>query len=80
MLHAKPEERGIVSLKYAQADVRTGAVRQNRFRFSPESGPVAQLGARVNGIHEVTGSIPVWSTKSSFPASIGRKYVTADRL
>ena len=25
-------------------------------------GPVAQLGARVNGIHEVTGSIPVWST------------------
>ena len=28
------------------------------------SGPVAQLGARVNGIHEVTGSIPVWSTIS----------------
>ena len=27
-----------------------------------ESGPVAQLGARMNGIHEVTGSIPVWST------------------
>ena len=26
------------------------------------SGPVAQLGARMNGIHEVTGSIPVWST------------------
>jgi hypothetical protein len=25
-------------------------------------GPVAQLGARMNGIHEVTGSIPVWST------------------
>lgn len=25
-------------------------------------GPVAQMGARVNGIHEVTGSIPVWST------------------
>ncbi|SVA65469.1 uncharacterized protein METZ01_LOCUS118323, partial [marine metagenome] len=23
---------------------------------------VAQLGARVNGIHEVTGSTPVWST------------------
>ena len=29
----------------------------------PPSGPVAQLGARMNGIHEVTGSIPVWSTK-----------------
>ena len=27
-----------------------------------QSGPVAQLGARVNGIHEVTGSTPVWST------------------
>src|SRR5882724_311084 len=27
-----------------------------------ERGPVAQLGARMNGIHEVTGSIPVWST------------------
>jgi hypothetical protein len=26
---------------------------------------VAQLGARVNGIHEVTGSIPVWSTNLS---------------
>ncbi len=29
------------------------------------SGAVAQLGARVNGIHEVTGSIPVSSTNSS---------------
>ena len=28
------------------------------------NGPVAQLGARVNGIHEVTGSTPVWSTTS----------------
>jgi hypothetical protein len=27
-----------------------------------QCGPVAQLGARMNGIHEVTGSIPVWST------------------
>src|SRR5687768_4137985 len=25
-------------------------------------GPVAQLGARMNGIHEVAGSIPAWST------------------
>src|SRR5215471_164189 len=30
----------------------------------PTSGPVAQLGARMNGIHEVTGSTPVWSTIS----------------
>jgi hypothetical protein len=33
---------------------------------SPDRGPVAQLGARMNGIHEVTGSIPVWSTNSFF--------------
>ena len=30
--------------------------------FPSRRGPVAQLGARMNGIHEVTGSIPVWST------------------
>src|SRR3954465_8415287 len=28
----------------------------------PRRGPVAQLGARLNGIQEVTGSIPVRST------------------
>jgi hypothetical protein len=28
-------------------------------------GAVAQLGARVNGIHEVAGSIPASSTKPS---------------
>ena len=28
----------------------------------PSDGPVAQLGARLNGIQEVTGSIPVRST------------------
>ena len=27
-------------------------------------GAVAQLGERVNGIHEVSGSIPIGSTKS----------------
>ena len=30
----------------------------------PPKGPVAQLGARLNGIQEVTGSIPVRSTNS----------------
>jgi len=34
--------------------------------LSGTCGPVAQLGARMNGIHEVTGSIPVWSTNSPF--------------
>jgi hypothetical protein len=31
--------------------------------FRIERGPVAQLGARFNGIEEVTGSNPVRSTK-----------------
>jgi hypothetical protein len=31
-----------------------------------ECGPVAQLGARLNGIQEVTGSIPVRSTIPTF--------------
>jgi hypothetical protein len=35
--------------------------RRGRIRASCQCGPVAQLGARMNGIHEVTGSIPVWS-------------------
>ena len=30
------------------------------------SGAVAQLGARVNGIHEVAGSIPASSTNPTF--------------
>ena len=29
----------------------------------PESGPVAQLGARFHGMEEVIGSIPIRSTK-----------------
>src|SRR6185312_13760503 len=36
-----------------------------------QSGPVAQLGARLNGIQEVTGSIPVRSTNSF--ASLSRR-------
>ena len=32
-------------------------------------GAVAQLGERVNGIHEVEGSIPFSSTKTTFPGS-----------
>ena len=34
----------------------------------------------MNGIHEVTGSIPVWSTKFSFGPSIGLKYLKADEV
>lgn len=35
------------------------------------SGAVAQLGARVNGIHEVAGSIPASSTKPHFVRAVG---------
>ena len=31
----------------------------------PESGAIAQLGERLNGIQEVVGSIPIGSTKYS---------------
>lgn len=41
---------------------------------SPAEGPVAQLGARVNGIHEVAGSIPAWSTN---PDSRPQNYALA---
>jgi hypothetical protein len=34
----------------------------DRMLHSAVRGPVAQLGARLNGIQEVTGSIPVRST------------------
>ena len=41
-----------------------------------QSGAVAQLGARVNGIHEVAGSIPASSTKIlEEPATGGSKGV-----
>jgi hypothetical protein len=39
-------------------------------RLPTESGPVAQLGARLNGIQEVTGSNPVWSTNLRSPAIV----------
>ena len=35
----------------------------------PTIGAVAQLGERVNGIHEVSGSIPLGSTNSQAPDS-----------
>jgi hypothetical protein len=63
----------------ASCDQRTAGVLSARLDgrlpgFAPERynkdfpcGPVAQLGARMNGIHEVTGSIPVWSTTLRSP-------------
>ncbi len=45
------------------------------FRLFPvhRCGAVAQLGARVNGIHEVAGSIPASSTKFSHSANGARQ-------
>jgi hypothetical protein len=40
------------------------AVRNGQSVVSPNSGPVAQLGARFHGMEEVVGSIPTRSTKS----------------
>jgi hypothetical protein len=37
---------------------------------SHQRGPVAQLGARLNGIQEVTGSTPVRSTTLRSPAFV----------
>ena len=39
-------------------------------RVLPESGPVAQLGARFHGMEEVIGSIPIRSTNKSLSKSI----------
>src|SRR5476649_2159361 len=45
-----------------------------------QCGPVAQLGARMNGIHEVTGSIPVRSTILHFVQSGGLGPCSVTRL
>ena len=52
---------------YSRTRCLTGCRGRPRIDVRPNvrrgtCGPVAQLGARMNGIHEVTGSIPVWST------------------
>jgi hypothetical protein len=39
-----------------------------------QGGAVAQLGERVNGIHEVSGSIPLGSTMSPFGFSETAKW------
>jgi putative endonuclease len=45
-------------------------LRYNEGSSLTQNGPVAQLGARLNGIQEVTGSIPVRSTNLRSPASM----------
>ena len=41
------------------------AIIQKLFEQSTEYGGIAQLGERLNGIQEVSGSIPLISTKKS---------------
>jgi hypothetical protein len=68
-----PAESAAGSLESAGVNVSTGpeqdtlglTKRPEGLRIDsvlPESGPVAQLGARFHGMEEVTGSIPVRST------------------
>jgi hypothetical protein len=52
-------------------DEGTTAALESHVRSVPTDGPVAQLGARLNGIQEVTGSIPVRSTILHFVQSGG---------
>src|SRR5207244_2915525 len=47
--------------------------RRNAFRGAQYNGGVAQLGERVNGIHEVRGSIPLASTERAARAARGRQ-------
>ena len=42
-------------------------LQEERFFFSSQIGPVAQLGARMTGSHEVEGSNPSRSTKLFIP-------------
>jgi hypothetical protein len=44
-------------------------VRIEVSNFLPESGPVAQLGARFHGMEEVVGSIPTRSTNSAYTST-----------
>jgi ABC-type transport system involved in Fe-S cluster assembly fused permease/ATPase subunit len=65
--------KGFFEVQGSKVLVRKDRVVGSDVRAPYQSGPVAQLGARLNGIQEVTGSTPVRSTKSSFPVSISRK-------
>jgi hypothetical protein len=79
--NATPEENARVGIsvpafRFTPVVRRIKPTRSSGLGYNVRSlqrGPVAQLGARMNGIHEVTGSTPVWSTILSFPVSISRK-------
>ena len=61
-------KHAILPCRSRRFDEGTTAALESHVRSVPTDGPVAQLGARLNGIQEVTGSIPVRSTILSFPA------------
>ena len=57
--------RGPVAYVHPTAGLRARAACYDHRSAPSTLGPVAQLGARLNGIQEVTGSIPVRSTTFS---------------
>jgi hypothetical protein len=62
MAAEQTEKQVIVARWRAAFDHEATAALESCVRCVPTDGPVAQLGARLNGIQEVTGSIPVRST------------------
>src|SRR5262245_19374379 len=64
-------KQAIVARRQVPFDQGLTAALESCVRSSPTDGPVAQLGARLNGIQEVTGSIPVRSTIPPFSRSGG---------
>ncbi len=52
--------------------------RRKRALFQLNSGGVAQLGARLNGIQEVRGSIPLVSTKKLTLSSNRKRFCCSD--
>jgi hypothetical protein len=56
---------GILQRAISYPDRALTPIELDHYNSDPRQttiGPVAQLGARMNGIHEVAGSIPAWST------------------
>jgi hypothetical protein len=66
-------KQAIVACRERPFDRAPTAALESYVRSSRTDGPVAQLGARLNGIQEVTGSIPVRSTTPSPAGRISRK-------
>src|SRR3954447_22292669 len=67
----------ILPCRSRRFDEGTTAALESHVRSVCTDGPVAQLGARLNGIQEVTGSIPVRSTTLRSPAPVSELRVAS---